>query len=50
MRKVFITGASGLLGRALVREFQAKSGIEVLATAFNRVGAGLIKIDLLDIG
>ena len=50
MRKVFITGASGLLGRALVREFQAKSGFEVLATAFNRVGAGLIKLDLLDFG
>ena len=50
MRKVFITGASGLLGRALVREFQAKPGFEVLATAFNRVSAGLIKLDLLDFG
>ncbi|SVE24928.1 uncharacterized protein METZ01_LOCUS477782, partial [marine metagenome] len=48
MRKVVITGASGLLGRALVREFRKQSGFTVIATAFNRANTDLVKLDLLD--
>ncbi|HIA69330.1 TPA: SDR family oxidoreductase [Candidatus Poribacteria bacterium] len=48
MRKVVITGASGLLGRALVREFQEQSKFTVIGTAFNRANTNLVKLDLLD--
>ena len=44
-----VTGASGLLGRAIRREFD-KHGWECVGTAFSRVGPGLSKVDLRDKG
>ena len=43
--KVLITGASGLLGRPLMRAFE---GEEVLGTALGRARGGLRKVDLTD--
>ncbi|XP_035220405.1 methionine adenosyltransferase 2 subunit beta-like, partial [Stegodyphus dumicola] len=45
MSKVLITGASGLLGRAIVNEFLNNSW-EVLGLAFSRARDKLIKVDL----
>ncbi|KAG2220135.1 hypothetical protein INT45_006163 [Circinella minor] len=46
--KVIITGASGLLGRAVTHEFK-KAGHEVVGTALSRADkAGLIKLNLMD--
>ncbi|XP_065834213.1 methionine adenosyltransferase 2 subunit beta-like [Oscarella lobularis] len=46
-KKVLITGASGLLGRSLVRQFES-NGWEVLGTAFSRATGSLRKVDLRD--
>ena len=46
MRKVLITGASGLLGRALMKEFNQQDDWEVLGLAFSRSGGNLRKVDL----
>lgn len=48
MNKVLITGASGLLGRALVLEF-SKHSWEVCGLAFSRAKDKLIKVDLNNI-
>ncbi|KAI9278765.1 hypothetical protein BDA99DRAFT_493100 [Phascolomyces articulosus] len=46
--KVIITGASGLLGRAVAQKFK-KDGHEVVGTALSRADkAGLVKLDLTD--
>ena len=45
LKKVLITGASGLLGRELCRQFR-KAGWECLGLAFSRVGGELVKVDL----
>lgn len=45
MPKVLITGASGLLGRALVLEFSRNSW-EVCGLAFSRARDNLVKVDL----
>lgn len=45
MPKVLITGASGLLGRALFSEFSKKSW-EVCGLAFSRAKGNLVKVDL----
>ncbi|KAI8344773.1 hypothetical protein BC941DRAFT_409582 [Chlamydoabsidia padenii] len=45
--KVLITGASGLLGRATVRNFKA-AGHSVVGTAYSRVSKDLVKLDLLN--
>ncbi|KAI8086339.1 uncharacterized protein BX664DRAFT_335555 [Halteromyces radiatus] len=45
--KVLITGASGLLGRAVVRNFKA-AGHSVVGTAYSRANDELIKLDLTD--
>ncbi|ORX93607.1 NAD(P)-binding protein [Basidiobolus meristosporus CBS 931.73] len=45
--KVLVTGASGLLGRAVVQNLK-NSGHEVIGTGRSRVGNGLVKLDLLD--
>jgi S-adenosylmethionine synthetase len=42
-----VTGASGLLGRAVVRGFEA-AGYDVRGTAFSRPGACLDRVDLRD--
>ena len=45
MPKVLITGASGLLGRALLLEF-SKNSWEVCGLAFSRARNNLVKVDL----
>uniref|UniRef100_A0A023GHX2 Methionine adenosyltransferase 2 subunit beta n=1 Tax=Amblyomma triste TaxID=251400 RepID=A0A023GHX2_AMBTT len=47
MKTVLITGASGLLGRALVKAFQAASW-NVVGLAFSRVSGSLMKVDVTD--
>ena len=47
--KILLTGASGLLGRAVYREFKDnRSGFDITGTAFSRTGEGLLKIDLMN--
>lgn len=48
MKKVLITGASGLLGRAVMREFESNGAWCVLGLAFSRAGQKLKKIDITD--
>ncbi|XP_066948849.1 methionine adenosyltransferase 2 subunit beta-like [Macrobrachium rosenbergii] len=43
--KVLVTGASGLLGRAIMRIFR-EAGWETVGLAYSRVGPGLVKCDL----
>ncbi|CAO3569867.1 unnamed protein product [Mortierella alpina] len=45
--RVLVTGASGLLGRAVAAEFK-KSGHEVIGVAFSRAKGDLKKLDLED--
>lgn len=47
-RRVLITGASGLLGRALYREFKRAGDWEVLGLAFSRAVGDLKAVDLKD--
>ena len=47
-RRVLITGASGMLGRALYREFRRSGDWEVLGLAFSRAGGELKPVDLKD--
>ena len=47
-RRVLITGASGLLGRALYREFRRTGDWQVLGLAFSRAGGELKAVDLKD--
>lgn len=47
MKRVLVTGASGLLGRVLVDELRT-AGYAVTGTAFTRSGAGLDRLDLCD--
>ena len=46
VNRVLITGASGLLGRAIYKEFKASSNWEVLGLAFSRTDGGLTKVDI----
>uniref|UniRef100_A0A3Q2Z6A5 Methionine adenosyltransferase 2 subunit beta n=1 Tax=Hippocampus comes TaxID=109280 RepID=A0A3Q2Z6A5_HIPCM len=46
-RRVLVTGASGLLGRAVLKEFQ-KRGCAVTGTAYRRAGPCLLRCDLTD--
>lgn len=48
MGRVMITGASGLLGRAIYREFKSSGHWEVLGLAFSRTAGGLVKVDITD--
>ena len=45
--KVVITGASGLLGRAIFKSFSS-SKFAVIGLAFSRTGVSLVKLDLCD--
>lgn len=45
--RVLVTGASGLLGRAVCREFQSGSW-SVVGTAYRRARPRLIRCDLTD--
>ena len=47
-RRVLITGASGMLGRALYREFRRSGDWEVLGLAFSRAGGELKAVNLKD--
>ncbi|MFT5790626.1 MAG: S-adenosylmethionine synthetase [Shewanella sp.] len=46
MVKVMVTGATGLLGRAVVRELQANPNNQVIACGFSRALAGMHRLDL----
>lgn len=47
---VLVTGASGLLGRAILTTFGNNGGWKkVVGTAYSRAGENLVKVDLLDI-
>ncbi|MGI6494779.1 MAG: dTDP-4-dehydrorhamnose reductase family protein [Kiritimatiellia bacterium] len=49
MPTVLITGASGLLGRAVLSAFQRSPfGWKAVGTAFSRTAGGLLPLDLLD--
>ncbi|XP_067663091.1 methionine adenosyltransferase 2 subunit beta-like [Haliotis asinina] len=48
LKRVLITGASGLLGRAVFKEFSADASWEVLGLAFSRSSDKLKKVDLTD--
>lgn len=47
-KRVLITGASGLLGRAIYREFLKDNSWETLGLAFSRVKENLKKVDITD--
>ena len=47
-KKVIITGASGLLGRAVYKEFVREGSWEVLGLAWSRTGEKLSRVDLRD--
>ncbi|KAK9471199.1 uncharacterized protein V1510DRAFT_420735 [Dipodascopsis tothii] len=47
-KTVLLTGATGLLGRAVVRKFEATEGWKIVGTGYSRGGAGIVKIDLND--
>lgn len=46
MKRILVTGASGMLGRAVIKEFNSKTPWTVLGQAFSRSGDSLIKTDL----
>mmetsp|Transcript_27874 Transcript_27874/g.88988 ORF Transcript_27874/g.88988 Transcript_27874/m.88988 type:complete len:307 (+) Transcript_27874:48-968(+) len=48
-KKVLVTGASGMTGRALLRELQGR-GFEVVGCALSRAKGAVVKLDLLDGG
>ena len=47
-KRVLVTGASGLLGRAIYKEFGNRDEYEVLGLAFSRAGEMFTKLDLTD--
>ncbi|KAI8923583.1 dTDP-4-dehydrorhamnose reductase [Entophlyctis helioformis] len=46
--KVVVTGASGLLGRAVLAAFASNPAYQVVGTAFSRAEPPLVKLDLTD--
>jgi hypothetical protein len=46
--KILVTGASGLLGRSLMKLLAERSGLEVKGVAFSRAAPPLEKLDLTD--
>lgn len=47
-RKVLVTGASGLLGREVMKAFAGCEGFDAVGVARSRAGNGLARLDLLD--
>lgn len=45
--RVLVTGATGLLGRAVCREFQSNSWV-VIGVGFRRARPGILRCDLTD--
>jgi S-adenosylmethionine synthetase len=48
-KKILVTGASGLLGRPILKSLKEVSSWKVKGTAFSRAGEDLIKADLSDL-
>ncbi len=46
MTKIMITGATGLLGRAVQAQIESSQAHQVIATGFSRAQAGIYKLDL----
>ncbi len=46
--RILITGATGLLGRGVLKQFRAVGDWTVLGTAWRRTGPGLERVDLTD--
>ncbi len=46
--KILVTGGSGLLGRAIMREFRTISTWQLCGTCFSRCRDGLVRLDLRD--
>lgn len=46
MAKIMVTGATGLLGRALVKQLQQVNVHQVIACGYSRVGEGEFQLDL----
>ncbi|MCX5638797.1 MAG: sugar nucleotide-binding protein, partial [Planctomycetota bacterium] len=46
--KILVTGASGLLGRAICREFHKYNCFETIGIAYSRIKKNLIKVNLLN--
>ena len=46
--KILVTGASGLLGRAVCAELGACDGFEVVGTAYSRAQKNLLKMNILE--
>ena len=46
--KILVTGASGLLGRAVCTELRAQQDFQVVGTAYSRASSDLIKVNLLE--
>ncbi len=47
--KIAVTGATGMLGRAVMERFAAEDGFEVVGLCHSRTGEGLVRADLADI-
>lgn len=48
MKRVLVTGASGLLGRPILKEFRQSGDWEVVGLGFRRLTGGLTQCDLTD--
>ncbi len=46
--KILVTGATGMLGRAVMGRFAAEQDFELLGLCHSRTGAGLVRVDLAD--
>lgn len=44
--KILVTGASGLLGRAVMRKLSGVPEIELIGTAYSRTVAPLVKVNI----
>lgn len=48
VKRVFITGVSGLFGRVIYREFLKDNFWEIFGLVFSRVKENLKKVDIID--